>query len=65
MAAEAVKEEQEQGLIEWDWLGEDRPMISESSEAAYLLGRLGESLERYMRKQYRGDHHKYQHIHTE
>lgn len=40
-------------------------MMSESSETAYLLDRLGESLEWYMRKQYRGDHHKYQHTHTE
>ena len=52
MSAEEVEEEEiEQGLIEWDWLGEDSPMMSESSEACWVLDRLCESLERYMRKQ--------------
>ena len=55
---EVEEEEQEEGLIEWDWLGKDSPMMSESSEAAWLLDRLCESLERYMRKQEREDHHK-------
>lgn len=49
--SELVEEEEEQGLIEWDWIGEDSPMLAEQSESEWLLDRLCESLDRYMRRQ--------------
>jgi potassium channel subfamily K, other eukaryote len=51
--AEEVKEdEEEEGLINWDWIGEDSPMLA-SQEAEWLLDRLCESLSRYMKRQSR------------
>lgn len=47
---ELGEEEDEEGLIEWDWIGEDSPMLAEQSESEWLLDRLCESLNRYMRK---------------
>lgn len=44
-------EEDEEGLIEWDWIGEDSPMMADQSESEWLLDRLCESLDRYMRRQ--------------
>ena len=38
-----------EGLIEWDWIGEDSPMMSKSSEAEFVLDRLCESMQRYVR----------------
>ena len=49
--SELDEEEEEQGLIEWDWIGEDSPMLAEQSESEWLLDRLCESLDRYMRRQ--------------
>lgn len=49
--SEFLEEEEEQGLIEWDWIGEDSPMLAEQSESEWLLDRLCESLGRYMRRQ--------------
>ncbi|KAL8693747.1 MAG: hypothetical protein Q9218_001492 [Villophora microphyllina] len=54
--AELEEEDEEQGLIEWDWIGEDSPMMAEKCESEWLLDRLCESLDRYMRRQNR--HHK-------
>jgi len=51
----AVKEEgretenPEGGLIEWDWIGEDSPMVSKGSEADFVLDRLCESMHRYLK----------------
>ena len=47
---ELGEEEEEEGLIEWDWIGEDSPMLARQSESEWLLDRLCESLNRYMRK---------------
>lgn len=47
---ELGEEEEDEGLIEWDWIGEDSPMLAEQSESEWLLDRLCESLSRYMRK---------------
>ncbi|KAK0129152.1 Potassium channel [Cadophora gregata] len=47
------EEEEEQGLIEWDWIGEDSPMLADVSESEWILDRLCESLNRYTRKQAR------------
>ena len=43
--------EEEQGIAEWDWIGEDSPMLADSTESEWVLDRLCESLNRYMRKQ--------------
>ena len=47
---ELGEEEEEEGLIEWDWIGEDSPMLAQKSESEWVLDRLCESLNRYMRK---------------
>jgi len=44
-------EEAEEGLIEWDWIGEDSPIVSDSTEPQWVLDRLCESLRRYARRQ--------------
>ena len=51
-------EEEEEGLVEWDWIGERSPMMAEQCESQWVLDRLCESLDRYMRKQQRasGNH---------
>jgi potassium channel subfamily K len=51
---EAIAEETEDGLIEWDWIGETSPMMSAQSEPEFVLDRLCESLGRYMRRVERG-----------
>ena len=43
--------EEEQGIVEWDWIGEDSPMLADLTESQWVLDRLCESLNRYMRKQ--------------
>ena len=50
---ELAEEEEEEGLVEWDWIGEKSPMMAEQSESEWVLDRLCESLDRYMRKQKR------------
>ncbi|KAI9746199.1 MAG: Potassium channel [Claussenomyces sp. TS43310] len=46
-------EEGEEGLIDWDWIGEDSPMLSDDGEPQWILDRLCESLNRYTRRQAR------------
>jgi potassium channel subfamily K len=46
----AIAEEKEDGLIEWDWIGETSPMMSGQNEPEFVLDRLCESLGRYMRR---------------
>ena len=41
----------EEGLLEWDWIGDDSPMMAEQTEPEFLLDRLCESMARYIRKQ--------------
>ena len=48
---EIDREEDEEGLIKWDWIGENSPMLAEQSESEWVLDRLCESLHRYMQKQ--------------
>ncbi|KAF2667385.1 voltage-gated potassium channel [Microthyrium microscopicum] len=48
--AEALREEEGEGLVEWDWLAENSPMMAEGSEAEFVLERLCESLVRYLRR---------------
>ncbi|KAL1650000.1 Potassium channel [Diplodia intermedia] len=42
------REEEEDGLVEWDWIGENSPMMAGMSEAEFVLDRLCESLGRYL-----------------
>jgi len=39
--------------VEWDWIGEDSPMLADVGESEWVLDRLCESLNRYTRKQAR------------
>jgi potassium channel subfamily K, other eukaryote len=43
-------DEDQEGVVEWDWLDENSPMLSEQSEAEWVLDRLCESLLRWLRK---------------
>ncbi|TIA45246.1 voltage-gated potassium channel [Aureobasidium pullulans] len=43
-------EADQDGLIEWDWIGEHSPLMAQQSEAAFVLDRLCESMARYVRK---------------
>ena len=47
---EAAEEEEETGILEWDWLGENSPMMGGQTEPEFVLDRLCESLGRYMRR---------------
>ncbi|KIW04371.1 uncharacterized protein PV09_04655 [Verruconis gallopava] len=47
--AEGLREEEE-GMIEWDWIGADSPMMNETSESQFVLERLIESLVRYLKR---------------
>ena len=49
--ADLEAEEEELGIVEWDWIGENSPMLAEQSESEWILDRLIESLDRYMRRQ--------------
>ena len=51
---ELEREEEEEGIVDWDWIGEDSPMLAEETESEWVLDRLCESLGRYMRKQMGG-----------
>lgn len=46
----AIEEEEESGIVEWDWLGENSPMMIGQTEPEFVLDRLCESLGRYMRR---------------
>ncbi|KAH8884795.1 voltage-gated potassium channel [Thozetella sp. PMI_491] len=50
---EAAALEEEEGLVEWDWIGEDSPMLADITEPEWVLDRLCESLNRYTRRQAR------------
>lgn len=47
---EEEMEEEMEGLVEWDWIGENSPMMAGMSEAEFVLDRLCESLGRYLRR---------------
>ena len=51
----AVKEEDREtevddSLVNWDWLGEDSPMLAQGTEAEFVFERLVESLNRYVKR---------------
>ena len=45
-----TNDENEEGLVNWDWIGDDSPMVSEMSETEWLIERLCESLIRLERR---------------
>ncbi|PTU17768.1 hypothetical protein P175DRAFT_0465895 [Aspergillus ochraceoroseus IBT 24754] len=45
---EYVVEEDEYGVLNWDWIGEDSPLLAEKTEPEWVLDRLCESLIRYV-----------------
>jgi potassium channel subfamily K len=44
------EEENQEGLVNWDWIGDDSPMVSGISESDWLMKRLIESLVRLERR---------------
>lgn len=46
----ALQEDENEGMIEWDWIGEDSPMMAQQTEPEFVLDRLCESLVRYMKR---------------
>ncbi|KAL4971200.1 hypothetical protein BDW66DRAFT_155891 [Aspergillus desertorum] len=40
--------EDEYGLLNWDWIGQDSPLLAEKTEPEWVLDRLCESLVRYL-----------------
>lgn len=48
-----VVNEDVEGLLLWDWIGEDSPMLADVGESEWVLDRLCESLNRYTRSQAR------------
>jgi potassium channel subfamily K, other eukaryote len=45
-----MDQEEDEGLVEWDWIGEDSPMMANQTEPQFVLDRLCESLSRYIKK---------------
>lgn len=39
-----------EGMVDWDWIGENSPMLAKGSEASFVLDRLCESMNRYIRR---------------
>jgi potassium channel subfamily K len=49
-AKDLEQDEEAEGIVEWDWLSESSPILSEQSEAEWVLDRLCESLLRLLKK---------------
>ncbi|KAM0724320.1 hypothetical protein Q7P37_000202 [Cladosporium fusiforme] len=43
-------ESREEGMVEWDWIGPNSPMMARGSEAEFVLERLCESMSRYVKR---------------
>ncbi|XHG05559.1 hypothetical protein AWENTII_008778 [Aspergillus wentii] len=43
-----VVDEDEYGILNWDWIGETSPMVASQTEPEWVLERLCESLVRYL-----------------
>lgn len=52
---EVELEEEEEGMIEWDWIGEDSPMLADKGEPEWVLEKLCDSLNRFIRRNYGPD----------
>jgi potassium channel subfamily K len=40
----------EEGVVEWDWIGENSPLMTRGTEADFVLDRLCESMNRYIHR---------------
>lgn len=49
-AEQVQQDEEDEGAVEWDWIGDDSPMISDLTEAEWILDRLCESLLRLLKQ---------------
>lgn len=52
---EVEQEESEEGMIEWDWIGDDSPMLADKGEPEWVLDKLCDSLDRFIRRNYGPD----------
>ena len=41
---------EEKGVVDWDWIGENSPLMARGSEADFVLDRLCESMNRYIHR---------------
>lgn len=48
---ELAETEEDEGIVDWDWIGDDSPMLADQSESEWILDRLTESLSRVMWRQ--------------
>lgn len=44
-----ASDDEKDGMVDWDWIGEDSPMMAGVGEAEFVLERLCESLQRFVR----------------
>lgn len=47
---EGNEDEEIHGMVEWDWIGENSPMMAKAGEPEFVLERLLESMSRYIRQ---------------
>lgn len=50
--SEVEREEQSEGMVYWDWIGEDSPMMADMSEPEWVLERLCDSMDHFFRRKY-------------
>lgn len=55
-----LEEEEAEGLVDWDWIGADSPLMSGMTESEWLLNRLCESLVRLERRKEAAMHSGYE-----
>lgn len=53
---EVVLEDDEYGILNWDWIGETSPIVAPQTEPEWVLGRFCESLVRYLAIQRQNRH---------
>ena len=49
---EVERDEDEAGMLEWDWIGDDSPMLADKTEPEWVLEKLCDSLDRFIRRTY-------------
>lgn len=59
--SEAEKEAETVGIIEWDWIGEDSPMMANNGEPEWILERLCDSLDHWLGRKHRPKRRKKHH----
>jgi potassium channel subfamily K len=50
---EMEETEEVEGIVQWDWIGDNSPMLADLSEPEWVLDRLCESLKRYLSQDFR------------